>query len=331
MEKTEKHNPSTVYRQPFNVLVTGGAGFIGSNLVEALLNDERVHKVRVLDNLSNGFKKNISEFIGRPDFEFVKGDIRDYQTCLDACKNMDLISHQAALGSVPRSIKDPITTDQVNTGGTLNMFNAAKELGIKRVVFAASSSTYGDSEGLPKVEHIIGKPLSPYAITKYVNELYAEVFARTYKDFQYIGLRYFNVFGPKQDPNGAYAAVIPLFYKAALEEKAPTINGDGTFSRDFTYVDNAVEANISALFTENKEAINQIYNVACGQRTSLNELWSHIKNITGCMVDCVYGPNRVGDIPHSLADISKAKSLLNYGANISVKEGLTKTYNWYKR
>ena len=331
MEKTEKHNPSTVYRQPFNVLVTGGAGFIGSNLVEALLNDERVNKVRVLDNLSNGFEKNISEFIGRPDFEFVEGDIRDYQTCLDACKEIDLISHQAALGSVPRSIKDPITTDQVNTGGTLNMFNAAKELGIKRIVFAASSSTYGDSEGLPKVEHIIGKPLSPYAITKYVNELYAEVFARTYKDFQYIGLRYFNVFGPKQDPNGAYAAVIPLFYKAALEEKAPTINGDGTFSRDFTYVDNAVEANISALFTENKEAINQIYNVACGQRTSLNELWSHIKNITGCRVDCVHGPNRVGDIPHSLADISKASTFLGYSARVSVKEGLEKAHHWYRK
>ena len=227
-----------------NILVTGGAGFIGSNLVEALLNDDRVATVRVLDNLSNGFMHNIDEFMDRGDFEFIEGDITDYDTCIKASTGMDLISHQAALGSVPRSIKDPITSDRVNIGGTLNMFQAVRECGVKRIVFAASSSTYGDSQGLPKVEDKIGKPLSPYAITKYVNELYADVFARTYDNFEYIGLRYFNIFGPKQDPHGAYAAVIPLFMKAAVEGNAPTINGDGTFSRDFTYVPNAVQANI---------------------------------------------------------------------------------------
>ncbi|MBK8818703.1 MAG: NAD-dependent epimerase/dehydratase family protein, partial [Saprospiraceae bacterium] len=258
-----------------NILVTGGAGFIGSNLVGALLADDRVKKVRVLDNLATGFRKNLSEFEDHPKFEFLEGDIRNFETCLKACEGMDLVSHQAALGSVPRSIKDPLTTHEVNITGTLNIFQAALQQGVKRVVFAASSSTYGDSPGLPKVEDKIGKPLSPYAVTKYVNELYADVFART-DGIEYIGLRYFNVFGPKQDPNGAYAAVIPLFFKAALEKKAPNINGDGTNSRDFTFVDNAVEANILSLFTDSKEAVNQIYNVACGERTSLNQLWDMI-------------------------------------------------------
>lgn len=312
-----------------NILVTGGAGFIGSNLVKALLNDSRVTKVRVLDNLSNGFMHNIQEFMDRDDFEFIEGDITDYDTCIKACTGIDLVSHQAALGSVPRSIKDPITSDRVNIGGTLNMFQAIRDCEVKRIIFAASSSTYGDSEGLPKVEHTIGKPLSPYAITKYVNELYADVFARTYDDFEYIGLRYFNVFGPKQDPSGAYAAVIPLFMKSVVEGKAPTINGDGTFSRDFTYVDNAVQANIKALFTENEGAVNEIYNVACGERTTLNELWKYICEAADLELDAVHGPNRTGDIPHSLASIEKAKTQLEYVPSVRVKEGLVQTFQWF--
>lgn len=311
-----------------NVLVTGGAGFIGSNIVASLLIDPRVSKVRVLDNLSTGFLHNIQEFFNNPKFEFIEGDIRGFDTCLKATEGIQLITHQAALGSVPRSIKDPITTNEVNIGGTLNIFNAAVQNKVKRVVFAASSSTYGDSQGLPKVEHIIGKPLSPYAVTKYVNELYADVFARTY-DFEYVGLRYFNVYGPKQDPNGAYAAVIPLFFKAALDGIGPIINGDGTNSRDFTFVDNAVEANILALFSENREAINQVYNVACGERTNLNELWSNIKLITNSNAEATHGPNRSGDIPHSLASIDKAKSLLNYTGKIKLKEGLERAFEFY--
>lgn len=311
-----------------NVLVTGGAGFIGSNIVASLLIDPRVSKVRVLDNLSTGFLHNIKEFFNNPKFEFIEGDIRDFDTCLKATEGIQLITHQAALGSVPRSIKDPITTNEVNIGGTLNIFNAAVQNKVKRVLFAASSSTYGDSQGLPKVEHIIGKPLSPYAVTKYVNELYADVFARTY-DFAYVGLRYFNVYGPKQDPNGAYAAVIPLFFKAALDGTGPIINGDGTNSRDFTFVDNAVEANILALFSENREAINQVYNVACGERTNLNELWSNIKLITNSNAEATHGPNRSGDIPHSLASIDKAQSLLNYTGKIKLKEGLERAFEFY--
>lgn len=315
--------------KPMNILITGGAGFIGSNIVEALLKDQRVAKVRVLDSLATGFEKNIKEFYDHPNFEFLKGDIRDYNTCLLACKNINLVTHQAALGSVPRSIKDPLTTDAVNITGTLNIFRAAVEQKIKRVVFAASSSTYGDSEGLPKIEHTIGRPLSPYAVTKYVNELYADVFARTY-EFEFIGLRYFNVFGPKQDPNGAYAAVIPLFMNAAINNKAPFINGDGSFSRDFTYVDNAVQANILALFTEDANAVNQIYNVAYGERTTLKELWQFIKNLSNSTVDAIHRPNRIGDIPHSLANISKAKNLLNYHPTFNVKAGLEKAFIWYK-
>ena len=312
------------------ILITGGAGFIGSNLVKSLLSDDRVASVRVIDDLSNGFEHNIQEFMVLPNFEFIQGDITDYDQCLMACKGMDLVSHQAALGSVPRSIKDPIRSNYVNIGGTLNIFQAVKETDVTRIVFAASSSTYGDSEGLPKIEHTIGKPLSPYAVTKYVNELYADVFAKTYDTFEYVGLRYFNVFGPKQDPNGAYAAVIPLFFKSAIENIAPIINGDGSFSRDFTYVDNAVEANIKALFTDNANAVNEIYNVACGNRTTLKELWSTIKKVSHSDVDAVYGPNRIGDIPHSLADISKAIDHLNYVAAIDVQEGLRRAYEWYK-
>ncbi|HRG19642.1 MAG TPA: SDR family oxidoreductase [Saprospiraceae bacterium] len=313
-----------------NILITGGAGFIGSNLAAALIQDERVAKVRVFDNLATGFLKNLDDLKLHPKFEFVQGDIRDIEACRAAMKDIHLVSHQAALGSVPRSVKDPLTTNAVNINGTLNVFNAAYELGIKRVVFAASSSTYGDSEGLPKVEDNIGNPLSPYAVTKLVNELYACVYARVY-GLEYIGLRYFNVFGPKQDPNGAYAAVIPLFFKAALENENPVINGDGEHSRDFTYVDNAVEANILALFTLEKQAINQVYNVACGERTSLNELWKNINTITNTNIPAVYGPNRAGDIAHSLADITKARQLLGYTAAVKVKEGLEKSYNWYQK
>lgn len=313
-----------------NILITGGAGFIGSNLATALLLDERVGKIRVLDNLATGFMKNLEGLEKNPDFEFIQGDIRDVDACRAAMQDIHLVSHQAALGSVPRSVKDPISTNAVNINGTLNILNTAKEMGVRRVVFAASSSTYGDSEGLPKVEHIIGNPLSPYAVTKLVNELYASVYHRVY-GLEYIGLRYFNVFGPKQDPNGAYAAVIPLFFKAALQNESPVINGDGGHSRDFTFVDNAVEANKLALFTEKQEAVNQIYNVACGERTSLNELWQNINAITNNNIPAVYGPNRAGDIAHSLADISKAKQLLGYTAAVNVKEGLEKSFNWYQK
>lgn len=312
-----------------NILITGGAGFIGSNLVAALLKDPRVQYVRVLDNLSTGSKKNLKEFLMHPRFDFMEGDITDYFTCLEACKDIHLVSHQAALGSVPRSINNPITTNKTNISGTLNIFTAAKEQGIKRVVFAASSSTYGDSKGLPKVEDKIGSPMSPYAVTKYVSELYAKVFADLY-EFEYIGLRYFNVFGPKQDPKGGYAAVIPLFMKAALEEKACTINGDGSYSRDFTYIDNVIQANLLSLFSENANAINQIYNVACGERTTLKQLWSFITTVKGEDIAAKYGPTREGDIPHSLADITKIQTLLGYNPKIKVKEGLEKSFTWYQ-
>ena len=312
-----------------NILVTGGAGFIGSNIVAALLKDERVGIVRVLDSFVTGFRRNLLEFHSNERFELVEGDITDFDTCLRACKGINLITHQAALGSVPRSIASPLITNDVNITGALNIFQAAVKMGIKRVIFAASSSTYGDSKGLPKVEHTIGRPLSPYAVTKYVNELYADVFAKTY-DFEFIGLRYFNIFGPKQDPRGSYAAVIPLFFKAALENVSPFMNGDGTYSRDFTYVDNAVQANILGLFTENEAAVNQIYNVACGERTTLNQLWGYIKDISGTPVDAEYRDNRIGDVPHSLADISKIETHLGYSPRYKIDEGLNIAYKWYK-
>lgn len=312
-----------------NILVTGGAGFIGSNIVKALLADERVGKVRVLDNLETGFMRNIEGFLSNSKFEFVEGDIRDYETCLKCCEGIDLISHQAALGSVPRSIKSPITTNSTNITGFLNVFTAAKDSGIKRVVFAASSSTYGDSKELPKVESRIGKPLSPYAVTKYVNELYAAVYADIF-GLEFIGLRYFNIFGPNQDPKGAYAAVIPIFFDKAINNISPTINGDGSFSRDFTFVKNAVQANLLGLFTDNEEAVNQIYNIALGDRTTLAELWNNVKELASCEVDAIYGSNRAGDIPHSLADISKAKKYLGYDPKFDLKSGLTITYKWLK-
>jgi UDP-N-acetylglucosamine 4-epimerase len=311
------------------ILVTGGAGFIGSNLVNALLKDTRVSYVRVLDNLATGSARNIEEFSGNANFEFQQGDIRNYSSCLEACEGMDLISHQAALGSVPRSINDPLTTNEVNITGTLNIFNAARETGIRRIVYAASSSTYGDHPGLPKLEDEIGRPLSPYAVTKYVNELYADVYARLF-DMEFIGLRYFNIFGPKQNPAGPYAAVIPLFAEALLDNKAPVINGDGSHSRDFTYVDNAVSANILSLFTTEKPAVNQVYNIACGKQTSLNELFDHLRQIAGSNLDPIYGPERIGDVKHSLADISKAREKLGYEPFISVEDGLRNTFAWYK-
>lgn len=311
------------------ILVTGGAGFIGSNLVEALLNLQEVSFVRVLDNLATGSEKNISEFYSNPKFEFIKGDIRDYETCLKTMNGIDRVSHQAALGSVPRSIKDPITSNDVNIGGTLNIFTAAKDSGIKKIVYAASSSTYGDSETLPKVEDKIGKPLSPYAVTKYVNELYADVFKRLY-DIDIIGLRYFNVFGPKQNPNGPYAAVIPLFVDAVLNNTNPFINGDGSQSRDFTYVANAVQANIKALFCEDSTSWNQVYNIAYGERTTVLELFNTLKEFAGSNSSPLFREKRIGDIPHSLADISKAKSKLQYHPEFSVTQGLGKALNWYK-
>jgi UDP-N-acetylglucosamine/UDP-N-acetylgalactosamine 4-epimerase len=312
------------------ILITGGAGFIGANLAEKLLSDENVQAVRVLDNLSTGSMANIEEFQSHSKFEFVEGDIRDYKTCLQACDNIDLISHQAALGSVPRSINDPLTTNEVNVTGTVNIFQAAKEKKIKRVVYAASSSTYGDHPGLPKVEDKIGKPLSPYAVTKYVNELYADVYARVY-GLELVGLRYFNVFGPKQNPKGPYAAVIPIFIQSILNNEPPTMNGDGTHSRDFTFIANAVQANLLALFTENNNSLNQVYNIAYGEKTSLNELFEMIKEIAGSDLSPFYGPERSGDVKHSLADISKAKELLDYKPSVDIKSGLKTTFEWYRK
>ncbi|UZR94231.1 SDR family oxidoreductase [Chondrinema litorale] len=315
--------------QTYKILVTGGAGFIGSNLVEKLLSLPHVSKVRVLDNLATGKMENLQPFLEDEKFEFLEGDIRDFTTCQKAVEGIDKITHQAALGSVPRSINDPLTTNQVNITGALNVFTAAKEAGIKRIVYAASSSTYGDSKSLPKVENIIGKPLSPYAVTKYVNELYADVYAQLY-GIEPIGLRYFNVFGPKQNPKGAYAAVIPLFMQAVIDSKAPTINGDGLQSRDFTFVENAVNANILSLFTENEAAVNQVYNIACGEQTTLNQLYEQICEIAGKQIKPVYGPSRQGDVKHSLADISKARNFLGYEAKVSISDGLQKAFEWYK-
>lgn len=301
-------------------LITGGSGFIGSNLVEYLLK-YKAKKVRVLDNLSTGFIENIEKFQDNPSFEFINGDIRDINACQKACYEIDYVSHQAALGSVPRSINDPITTNEVNITGFLNMLVAARDQKVKRFIYAASSSTYGDSKELPKVENKIGKPLSPYAITKYVNELYADIFAKTYK-LNSIGLRYFNVFGPKQSPQGAYAAVIPLFIQAVQAGESAVINGDGKQTRDFTFVENVVQANMKALLTENEEAINQVYNVACGDRTSLNKLWELICEIQNKKIKPIYRENRNGDIRDSLANIEKIETLLNYKPLYNLKQGL---------
>jgi len=307
-----------------SVLVTGGAGFIGSNIIEYFIKN-KIGKLRVLDNFSTGFKENIKPYLEFSNFELIEGDIRDFDTCLSACKGMDYICHQAALGSVPRSINDPITTNDVNISGFLNMLVASKENNVKRFVYAASSSTYGDSKELPKVEDRIGRPLSPYAVTKFVNELYADVFSKTY-GLEVIGLRYFNIFGPRQNPDGAYAAVIPLFLKAAANSIPPNINGDGSVTRDFTFVENAVQANVRALFTNNLDAINQVYNIACNERTSLNKLWEIICRINKKNIEPNYGKVRQGDIQDSLADISKAEKGLGYSNLIKLDAGLEITF-----
>jgi len=315
-----------------SILITGGAGFIGSNLCEYFLKKE--YKVVCLDNFSTGHRHNIQSFLLNENFKLIEGDIRDLNTCLEAVKGINYVLHQAALGSVPRSIKDPVTTNDVNITGFLNMLVASKEEGVKRFIYAASSSTYGDSESLPKVEDVIGKPLSPYAITKYVNELYADVFSRTY-GMQTIGLRYFNVYGRRQDPKGAYAAVIPKFVLQLLNHESPIINGDGNFSRDFTYIDNVIQMNELAMLTENPEAVNTVYNTAFGDRNTLNDLVNYLKLYLSEFdekikeIEVVYGPNRLGDIPHSLASIEKAKQLLGYNPKYSFQNGLKEAVKWY--
>lgn len=317
------------------ILVTGGAGFIGSNLCEALL--RRGNEVVCLDNFSTGKPENVFPLLEAfpRAFRLVVGDIRELGDCARAVEGCEAVLHEAALGSVPRSIKDPATTNAVNISGFLNMLIAAREAKVRRFVYAASSSTYGDSTALPKVEAKIGRPLSPYAVTKYVNELYADVFARTY-GMSCIGLRYFNVFGRRQDPHGAYAAVIPLFVKKLLAHESPTINGDGNYSRDFTYVDNVVQMNLLALETRDPAAENQVYNTAFGERTTLNELFACLKEILSAFdpaiadVPAVHGPNRLGDIPHSLASIDKAKKLLGYTPTHSLRDGLREACAWYR-
>ncbi len=314
------------------ILITGAAGFIGSNLCEYFLSKN--FKIVGLDNFATGHRYNIEPFLNHNNFTFIEGDIRDYSTCQQAVSGVHYVLHQAALGSVPRSIHDPITTNAVNVTGFLNMLVASRDAGVKRFVYAASSSTYGDSVELPKVEDVIGKPLSPYAITKYVNELYADIFGKTY-GLSTIGLRYFNVFGRKQDPNGAYAAVIPKFVKQLVRKESPVINGDGSFSRDFTYIDNVIQMNELALFTTNDKAINTVYNTAVGDQTSLNEMVTLLKSYLSVFdpeianVEVIYGPNRVGDIPHSKASIEKAKQLLNYQPNYQFAAGLKEAVTWY--
>ena len=315
-----------------NILVTGGAGFIGSNLCEELISLGA--NVTCLDNFSTGFRENLESIKDHPNFKLIEGDIRNLEDCKVACENQDFVLHEAALGSVPRSINDPITSNDVNVGGFLNMLVAARDANVKRFVYAASSSTYGDSESLPKVEDVIGKPLSPYAITKYVNELYADVFKRTY-DFDTIGLRYFNVFGRKQNPNGAYAAVIPKFVMQLMNHESPVINGGGEYSRDFTYIDNVILMNLLALTSDNSESVNQVYNTAFGERTTLDDLVSNLKEYLSDFdpkiadVEVIYGDYRKGDVPHSLASIDKAKKLLEYQPKHSMKEGLKEAVKWY--
>jgi len=314
------------------VLVTGGAGFIGSNLCETLLNYGA--QVVCLDNFATGKRENLEAFIDNSMFTLIEGDIRNLETCHKAAKGVDYILHEAALGSVPRSLKDPITSNEVNVSGFLNMLVAARDAKVKRFVYAASSSTYGDSENLPKVEEIIGKPLSPYAITKYVNELYADIFKNAY-DLDTIGLRYFNVFGRKQDPNGAYAAVIPKFVIQLMNHESPLINGDGTYSRDFTYIDNVLQMNLLALTSKNENALNEVYNTAFGDRTNLLELTSLLKDYLSeydpeiANIEIKYGPNRAGDIPHSLASVDKAKMNLGYDPEFNIQSGLKEAVAWY--
>jgi UDP-N-acetylglucosamine/UDP-N-acetylgalactosamine 4-epimerase len=314
------------------ILVTGGAGFIGSNLCEYFLT--KGYNVVCLDNFATGHLHNLNGVINNLNFTLIEGDIRNLSDCQKAVEGVDYVLHQAALGSVPRSINDPITTNAVNVSGFLNMLIASRDAKVKRFVYAASSSTYGDSEGLPKVEEVIGKPLSPYAITKYVNELYAEIFSKTY-GIETVGLRYFNVFGRKQDPNGAYAAVIPKFVQQFMSYESPVINGDGLHSRDFTYIDNVIQMNELAMTTTNSEAINTVYNTAFGDRTTLTQLTHFLKEYLTTFdakiadVEVLHGPNRAGDIPHSLASIEKAKRLLGYNPQFSIQEGLKEAVAWY--
>jgi len=314
------------------ILITGGAGFIGSNLTAYFL--DKGHSVVVLDNFATGHRHNIAQHEGNPDFILIEGDIRNTTDCEHAVQGVDYVLHQAALGSVPRSIKDPQTTNEVNVSGFLNMLVAARDAGVKRFIYAASSSTYGDSENMPKVEHIIGKPLSPYAITKYVNELYAEIFSRTY-GIETIGLRYFNVFGRRQDPKGAYAAVIPKFVIQFMNHESPTINGAGDYSRDFTYIDNVIQMNERAMLTDKPEAINTVYNTAVGDRTTLNQLVEYLKEFLAeydpqiANVPVMHGPNRQGDIPHSLASVDKARQLLGYEPTHKIADGLREAVKWY--
>ena len=310
-----------------NILITGGAGFIGSNITEFLLTNTKVNKVRILDNLSTGNKNNITSFIGYK-VEFMYGDITNLETCRKACEGMDRICHQAALGSVPRSINDPLSSHHSNVNGFLNILLAAKEKGIKRVVYASSSSVYGDHPNLPKVEHKTGNVLSPYAGTKAIDELYAGLFNKCY-GMECIGLRYFNIFGPRQDPNGAYAAVIPKFINLMKQGERPKINGDGSFSRDFTYVTNAVQANYLGLTTENEECFGEAFNIGAGGRFSILEMFNIIKEELKLDIEPIFGENRAGDIPHSNADISKAKNMLGYDPKVLFDEGIIKTIRYY--
>ena len=315
-----------------NILVTGGAGFIGSNLCEELL--RLGNKVVCLDNFATGKRDNFVDFLEHPNFIFVEGDIRNLEDCHKASKNVDYILHQAALGSVPRSIEDPITSNDVNVSGFINMLVASRDNKVKRFIYAASSSTYGDSQSMPKVEDVIGKPLSPYAITKYVNELYADIFSKTY-GVETIGLRYFNVFGRKQNTDGAYAAVIPKFISQLIKGESPVINGDGSYSRDFTYIDNVIQANLLSMLTTNKKAINTVYNIAFGDRNTLNDLICYLKEYLSefdskiSNIDIIHGENRIGDIPHSYASVDKAKELLNYIPRFSLQKGLKESVKWY--
>jgi UDP-N-acetylglucosamine 4-epimerase len=314
------------------ILITGGAGFIGSNLTEYFL--AKGYKVVVLDNFATGHRHNLAAVAAHPQFKLIEGDIRNINDCVVAVEGVDYVLHQAALGSVPRSIGDPVTTNDVNVSGFLNMLVAARDAKVKRFVYAASSSTYGDSQGLPKVEEVIGKPLSPYAITKYVNELYAEIFGKAY-GLETIGLRYFNVFGRKQDPKGAYAAVIPKFVMQLMQHQSPIINGDGNYSRDFTYIDNVIQMNELAMTTTQPEAINTVFNTAFGDRNTLNDLVGYLKAYLGEYDESIknipieYGPNRAGDIPHSLASIDKAQRLLGYAPQFSLQQGLKEAVGWY--
>lgn len=316
----------------YTIAITGGAGFIGSNLCEYFV--EKNYNVVCLDNFATGYLHNIAHLLNKPNFTLIEGDIRNSEDCKKAVNNAHYVLHQAALGSVPRSINDPITSNEVNVTGFLNMLVASRDANVKRFIYAASSSTYGDSSSLPKIEEVIGNPLSPYAVTKYVNELYAQVFSKTY-GLETIGLRYFNVFGRRQDPNGAYAAVIPKFVMQLMKHQSPVVNGDGNFSRDFTYIDNVIQMNELATLTQNPAAINTVYNTAFGERTTLNAMVELLKEYLSkfdskiANVEITYGPNRIGDIPHSLASIDKAKELLNYNPKYSFKAGLKEATDWY--